>query len=117
MISLSPGLRKPIDVVQDPRLDRSQNSVPNSQFHLHGTKDSVPYFPTFLLDMTVTGLSNFTWRFDPVLNGFPHAVVPNVAIWNATNGVDLHYQIQVTWPLEWESRGVDRAALTMYQHP
>lgn len=61
----------------------------------------------------MAGLSNYTWSFNPIVAEFPHTVLPNVALWNVTNGIDLDYQIQVSWPLQWESRDVEKTALTM----
>ncbi|KAK9783438.1 putative Alpha/Beta hydrolase protein [Seiridium cardinale] len=34
-------------------------------------------------------------------------VYPNIALWNVSNGNDLDYQIQLSWPLDWASRDVD----------
>ncbi|KAH8884182.1 hypothetical protein GQ53DRAFT_846492 [Thozetella sp. PMI_491] len=60
-------------------------------------------------------LSNYTWTFDPIVTAFPHTVFPNVALWNVTNGIDLNYQVQVSWPLTWTSRDeANSTALTMY---
>lgn len=59
-------------------------------------------------------LANYTWSFNPIVSAFPETVFPNVALWNVTNGVDLNYQIQVSWPLEWTSRDeANGSALTM----
>lgn len=58
--------------------------------------------------------ANNTWSFLPVVSAFPQTVFPNVALWNATNGVDLQYQIQLSWPLDWSSPGeANGTALTM----
>lgn len=59
-------------------------------------------------------LTNYTWSFNPIISAFPETVFPNIALWNVTNGVDLSYQIQVSWPLEWTSRDqANGSALTM----
>lgn len=46
---------------------------------------------------------------------FPATVLPNYAVWNATNEArNITYQIGVSWPFEWESREVsNKTALTM----
>lgn len=51
-------------------------------------------------------MANYTWSFDPIVSAFPQTVFPNVALWNVTNGIDLSYQIQLSWPLDWTSRDV-----------
>jgi len=62
-----------------------------------------------------TAATNYTWSFTPVVSAFPPSIYPNVALWDAKNGVDLQYQIQLSWPLEWPSRGeANGTALTMY---
>ena len=55
------------------------------------------------------------WSFTPLVPAFPTAVLPNIALWDVTNAVDNRtYQIQVSWPFEWESREVvNKTALTM----
>lgn len=61
-----------------------------------------------------TAAANYTWSFTPVIPVFPQTVFPNVALWNATNGLDIQYQIQLSWPLEWPSREeANGTALTM----
>ncbi|OCL11000.1 hypothetical protein AOQ84DRAFT_425487 [Glonium stellatum] len=55
-----------------------------------------------------------SWSFNPIVPAFPHTVFPNVALWNVSNRVDLNYQIQVSWPLEWTSQEVESTVLTMY---
>ncbi len=54
------------------------------------------------------------WTFTP-FPPFPTTVFPSFAIWNATNAIrNTTYQIQVSWPFEWESREVgNKSALTM----
>lgn len=54
------------------------------------------------------------WSFTP-FPPFPATLFPNIAIWNATSAVrNMTYQIQVSWPFEWESREVSgKSALTM----
>ncbi|KAK3365438.1 Alpha/Beta hydrolase protein [Podospora didyma] len=47
------------------------------------------------------------WTFTPLVSAFPTTVFPNIALWNASNAVkNLTYQIEVSWPFEWESREV-----------
>lgn len=59
-------------------------------------------------------LANYTWSFNPIPSIFPETVFPNIALWNVTNGLDLNYQIQVSWPLEWAARDqANGTALTM----
>lgn len=57
------------------------------------------------------------WSFNPLALSFPQTVFPNVALWNATNDFGLTYQIQVSWPLEWENQAVNNTALTLYNSP
>lgn len=54
------------------------------------------------------------WSFAPLLPAFAPTVFPNVELWNASNGVNLEYQIEISWPFEWESREVEKPALAMY---
>ncbi|KAK3392760.1 Alpha/Beta hydrolase protein [Podospora didyma] len=56
------------------------------------------------------------WTFTPLVSAFPTTVFPNIALWNASNAVkNLTYQIEVSWPFEWESREVaNKTALAMY---
>ncbi|KAF2185357.1 hypothetical protein K469DRAFT_576814 [Zopfia rhizophila CBS 207.26] len=54
------------------------------------------------------------WSFTNIVQSFPHTVFPNTALWNVNNGLDLNYQIQVSWPLEWSSRNTNASALTMF---
>lgn len=64
-----------------------------------------------LITMSIT---NFTWSFQPIISGFSEAVFPNLALWNITNGIDLQYQVQISWPLEWSSHAeANGTALTM----
>lgn len=59
-------------------------------------------------------LTNYSWTFSPLVPAFPPTVLPNIALWNVTNGIDLNYQVQLSWPLEWASRGdANGTALTM----
>jgi len=62
--------------------------------------------------MTITRVGN--WSFTP-FPPFPATLFPNMAVWNATSAVrNMTYQIQVSWPFEWESREVPgKSALTM----
>lgn len=61
-----------------------------------------------------TAAANYTWSFTPAVSAYPQAILPNAAFWNATNGVDLQYQIQLSWPLKWPSREeANGAVLTM----
>ncbi|KAK3293813.1 Alpha/Beta hydrolase protein [Chaetomium fimeti] len=55
------------------------------------------------------------WSFTP-LPAFAPTVFPNIALWDVSNAVkNLTYQVQISWPFEWESREVtDKSALTMY---
>lgn len=54
------------------------------------------------------------WAFT-ALPPFPAGVLPNYAIWNATNASkNITFQIGVSWPFEWKSREVgNKTALTM----
>ncbi|KAI9162745.1 Siderophore triacetylfusarinine C esterase [Paramyrothecium foliicola] len=61
------------------------------------------------------GICNLTWAFDSIVEAFPQTVFPNVALWNVTNGVDLGYQIKVSWPLTWTSpEEANSTVQTMY---
>ncbi|GAB1310716.1 Siderophore esteras-like protein IroE-like protein [Madurella fahalii] len=55
------------------------------------------------------------WTFTPY-PPFPHTVFPNIALWNVSSvAKNMTYQVQVSWPFEWESRDVsDKTAVTMY---
>jgi hypothetical protein len=60
-------------------------------------------------------LSYPNWVFSPIVEAFPHTVFPNTALWNVTNGIDLEYQIKLSWPLTWTSRDeANNTAHTMY---
>lgn len=54
------------------------------------------------------------WSFTP-FPAFPATLFPNIALWNASNAAkNLTYQIQISWPFEWESRQVaNKSALAM----
>ncbi|EAQ87121.1 hypothetical protein CHGG_03740 [Chaetomium globosum CBS 148.51] len=55
------------------------------------------------------------WSFNP-LPAFAPTVFPNIAMWDVNNTAkNLSYQVQISWPFEWESREVtDKSALTLY---
>lgn len=56
--------------------------------------------------------SNWTFNAFPP---FPPTVLPNVALWNATNPTtNQTFQITASWPFEWSSRNVTKPALAMY---
>lgn len=77
----------------------------------HTVSSMIKVSPAELPKMALT---NYSWSFNPIVSEFPATVLPNVALWNATNGVDLDYQIQVSWPLGWTSRDEAKGpALTM----
>lgn len=54
------------------------------------------------------------WSFNP-LPAFAPTVFPNIAMWDVNNTAkNLSYQVQISWPFEWESREVtDKSALTL----
>lgn len=56
-------------------------------------------------------LSN--WSFEPLVAAFPPTVFPNVQLWNISNDLGLEYQVEVSWPLGWESKDVEASALAM----
>ncbi|KAK3693405.1 Alpha/Beta hydrolase protein [Podospora appendiculata] len=59
--------------------------------------------------------SSNTWSFTPLVADLPPTLFPNVTFWNVTNSAtNLVYQVQISWPFEWESRQVNKSALTMY---
>ncbi|KAH6855558.1 Alpha/Beta hydrolase protein [Chaetomium sp. MPI-CAGE-AT-0009] len=55
------------------------------------------------------------WSFTP-LPAFAPTVFPNIAMWDVSNAAkNLTYQVQISWPFEWESREVtNKSALTVY---
>ncbi|KAK3335224.1 Alpha/Beta hydrolase protein [Cercophora scortea] len=56
-----------------------------------------------------------TWSFTPLAADLPSTLFPNVAFWNASSSATHPvYQVQISWPFEWESRLVHKSALTMY---
>ncbi|KAI1867760.1 uncharacterized protein JN550_006901 [Neoarthrinium moseri] len=62
----------------------------------------------------MANLSNYTWSFSPIVTAIPQMILPNIALWNATNNANLTYQIQLSWPLAWGSRDINATALSMY---
>lgn len=58
-------------------------------------------------------MASLGWTFTPY-PPFPATVFPNIALWNISNAAkNLTYQIEVSWPFEWESPEVAKSALTM----
>ena len=53
------------------------------------------------------------WSFEPLVSAFPPSIFPNVQLWNISNGLGLEYQVEVSWPFEWDSTEVDASALAM----
>lgn len=49
-------------------------------------------------------MANYTWSFNQIVPAFPESFSPNIALWSVTNGVDLNYEIQLSWPLDWTSQ-------------